>query len=66
MSKNKMDQFERFEAKDREEWHDWLRKNYSTSSGVWLIYYKINSGKPTVSYDEAVEEALSLDGLTAR
>lgn len=63
---NKMDQLERFEARDRKEWREWLQNNYSTSPGIWLIYYKKGSGKSSVSYDEAVEEALSLDGLIVR
>lgn len=45
-------------AKDREEWRSWLSKNHASSKSVWLIYYKKPSGKPSVSYNEAVEEAL--------
>ena len=33
-------------------------KYHAKQPGVWLIYYKKNSGKPRVSYDDAVEEAL--------
>ena len=47
-----------FCAQSRQEWRDWLQANHATSPGVWLISYKKNSGKPRVSYDEAVEEAL--------
>jgi uncharacterized protein YdeI (YjbR/CyaY-like superfamily) len=43
---------------DRNELHSWLQKNHSRSKGIWLIYFKKHTGKPTVSYDEAVEEAL--------
>jgi uncharacterized protein YdeI (YjbR/CyaY-like superfamily) len=46
-------------AKGRYEWRDWLEKNHATSLGVRLIYYKKGSGKASVSYEEAVEEALS-------
>ena len=35
-----------------------MQTNHKTSNGVWLIYYKKNSGKTRVPYDEAVEEAL--------
>jgi uncharacterized protein YdeI (YjbR/CyaY-like superfamily) len=44
--------------KSRKEWRQWLEKNHTSSPGVWFIYYKKETGKPRVSYDEAVEEAL--------
>lgn len=50
--------FKTFYAKDRKAWRQWLEKHHSTTAGVWLIYYKKNSGKTRVSYDDAVEEAL--------
>ncbi len=53
-------------AKDRSEWRKWLEKNHATSSDVWLIYYKTGSGKPSVSYDEAVEEALCFGWIDSR
>jgi uncharacterized protein YdeI (YjbR/CyaY-like superfamily) len=45
-------------AKNRTEWRRWLAKNAAKSDEVWLVYYKKDSGKPRVPYDEAVEEAL--------
>lgn len=45
-------------AKDRKTWRKWLEKNHRSSSGVWLIYYKKDSGKTRVLYADAVEEAL--------
>lgn len=63
---NKMDQLERFEAGDRKEWREWLQNNYSTSPGIWLIYYKKGSEKSSVSYDEAVEEALSFGWIDSK
>jgi uncharacterized protein YdeI (YjbR/CyaY-like superfamily) len=49
-----MNQMERFGARDRKEWRQWLQKNHLISSGIWLIYYKKNSGKSSVSYEEAL------------
>lgn len=57
-AKSKMDEFERFTPGSRREWREWLAQNNGKSPGVWLVYYKKHTGKPTVSYDEAVEEAL--------
>lgn len=45
-------------AKDRKAWRNWLQKNHSREPGAWLIYYKKNSGKGRVYYNDAVEEAL--------
>ena len=41
-----------------EEWRAWLTKHYQSETEVWLIYYKKHSGRPRISYDQAVEEAL--------
>jgi len=45
-------------AKDRKAWRKWLDRNHATSTAVWLIYYKKDSGKTRVPYADAVEEAL--------
>lgn len=48
------------------EWRAWLRKNHTTSHEIWLIYYRKSSGKPRISYNEAVDEALCfgwIDGI---
>jgi len=55
--------------KSRDEWHKWLEENHSIMNGIWLIYYKKASGKPRVSYNDAVEEALCfgwIDGKIKR
>jgi uncharacterized protein YdeI (YjbR/CyaY-like superfamily) len=52
--------------KNRDAWRVWLAKNHARENELWLVLYKKNSGKPTVSYDEAVEEALCfgwIDGI---
>ena len=53
-------------AKSAAEWRRWLAKNHEKSSGVWLRFYKKDSGMATVTYAEALEEALChgwIDGL---
>jgi uncharacterized protein YdeI (YjbR/CyaY-like superfamily) len=53
-------------AKDRAEWRRWLAKNAARYEEIWLVFYKKASGKQTVSYDQAVEEALCfgwVDGM---
>jgi len=45
-------------ATTRQEFRAWLRKNHATKKEIWLIQYKKASGKPTLNYVEAVEEAI--------
>ena len=42
----------------RQEFRSWLRKNHATKKEIWLIQYKKGTGKPTLNYVEAVEEAI--------
>jgi uncharacterized protein YdeI (YjbR/CyaY-like superfamily) len=35
-----------------------LRKHYRSRSEIWLVYQKKHTGKPRISYNDAVEEAL--------
>ncbi len=44
--------------KNREQWRKWLEKNHEIKKEIWLIYYKKHTKKPTIPYDDAVEEAL--------
>lgn len=44
--------------KDRDRWRAWLKTNHDRASEIWLITFKKHTGKPTVSYNDAVEEAL--------
>ncbi len=47
-----------FLPKDRDAWRRWLERNHLGEEGVWLVFYKKNSGKRRFNYDEALEEAL--------
>jgi uncharacterized protein YdeI (YjbR/CyaY-like superfamily) len=40
------------------EWRKWLAEHHAQSNGVWLRFFKKDSGKKTVVYAEALEEAL--------
>ncbi|MEI1378107.1 YdeI/OmpD-associated family protein [Nostoc sp. UHCC 0926] len=59
-------EFLTFCPQSREEWRRWLEKNHRTSLGVWLIYYKVKSGKPSVRYSEAVKEALCFGWIDSK
>jgi uncharacterized protein YdeI (YjbR/CyaY-like superfamily) len=43
---------------EREAWRAWLADHYRSESEIWLVYYRKESGKPRIAYNDAVEEAL--------
>jgi uncharacterized protein YdeI (YjbR/CyaY-like superfamily) len=43
---------------DRARWRQWLTKHHDTKKEIWLVYPHKVSGKPRISYNDAVEEAL--------
>jgi uncharacterized protein YdeI (YjbR/CyaY-like superfamily) len=43
---------------DRKDWRKWLRGHYKKEKEIWLVYYKKETGKPRIEYNDAVEEAL--------
>lgn len=57
-------------VRDRAAWRAWLSKNHDrVPQGIWLVYYKQHTGKPTLEYEESVEEALCfgwVDSLVRR
>ena len=57
---------ETFQANSRGEWRGWLERNHGRPDGIWLVSYKKASGKPGVSYPEAVEEALCFGWIDSR
>ncbi|MDP9321905.1 MAG: YdeI/OmpD-associated family protein [Chloroflexota bacterium] len=40
------------------DWRAWLRKHHRTRREIWLVYYRKASGKPRISYNDSVDEAL--------
>ncbi|HIK04608.1 MAG TPA: YdeI/OmpD-associated family protein [Trichormus sp. M33_DOE_039] len=60
------DQLETFQAASRQKWREWLENNHQTYVGIWLIYYKVRSGKPSIKYSEAVKEALCFGWIDSK
>jgi uncharacterized protein YdeI (YjbR/CyaY-like superfamily) len=50
----------------RAEWRAWLAEHHARDGGIWLVTHKKVSGKPRVSYDEIVEEALCFGWIDSR
>jgi len=40
------------------EWRDWLEVNHETTSGIYLIFYKVDHKKESMRWEEAVKVAL--------
>lgn len=51
---------------NRKDWRKWLEKNYNKKEGIWLLYYKKHTKKPTIPYDDAVEEALCFGWIDSK
>jgi len=43
---------------NRDQWREWLSVNHAANAGVWLVFYKKETSRPTIAYDTAVEEAI--------
>jgi len=44
----------------------WLQKNYATATELWVGFYKKDSGKPSITWPESVDQALCfgwIDGI---
>lgn len=55
--------------KSRGAWRRWLESHHDSETEVWLVFYKRHTGKPTLSYNDAVEEAVCfgwIDGVRRR
>jgi uncharacterized protein YdeI (YjbR/CyaY-like superfamily) len=60
MSQNKLDRDDLHEvwAPDRATWRAWLQEHHDQQDGVWLFYWKKATGKPSIDWSDAVDEAL--------
>ena len=50
---------------DRAGWRAWLIANHATSKGVYLVSWRRGTGRSSVPYEEAVEEALCVGWVDA-
>ena len=47
-----------FRTADRNEWRQWLSENFRTEKEIWLVFPMKAAGEDSISYNDAVEEAL--------
>ncbi len=50
-------------AATRKEWREWLHANHEQEREIWLVSYRKATGRPSVPYNEAVEEALCFEWI---
>jgi uncharacterized protein YdeI (YjbR/CyaY-like superfamily) len=46
------------DAGTRRAWRAWLRAHAASAKEIWLVFWKKHTGKTSLSYNDAVEEAL--------
>lgn len=57
---------ERVHPNDRAGWRAWLADNHAMVPGVWLVTWRQNSGRPVLSYEDAVLEALAVGWVDSK
>lgn len=50
----------------RDQFRRWLEANHNKEEALWLVYYKKKTGIPSISYGEAVEEALCFGWIDSK
>ena len=61
-----MGSIETYYPKTKQHLRKWLEKNHLTKDAVWFIFYKKHTGKPTVAWSEAVDEALCFGWIDSK
>jgi uncharacterized protein YdeI (YjbR/CyaY-like superfamily) len=51
-------EIETFYPINRQEWRQWLIENHVLKPSIWLVHYNKKSNMPSVSWSDAVDEAL--------
>lgn len=57
---------EQFYPKTKRHLRKWLQKNHLAKDAVWLIFYKKHTGKPSVAWTDAVDEALCFGWIDSK
>ena len=57
------------EVRTLKEWRNWLGKHHATEREVWIIFHKRHTGRLSIAYADALDEALCfgwIDSLVKR
>jgi len=55
-----------FRSTSRSEWRHWLEDNFESESEIWFVFPSKASGEGSISYNDAVEEALCFGWIDGR
>lgn len=50
----------------QQEWRGWLQENHLLKQSVWLVYYKKKAGVPSISWSQAVGEAICFGWIDSK
>jgi uncharacterized protein YdeI (YjbR/CyaY-like superfamily) len=56
----------RVHAETRDAWRLWLLEHADGHPGVWLVSWKVGTGRPRIAYEDAVAEALCVGWIDSR
>src|SRR4029450_13823150 len=59
-------QGERLHPDSRAEWRAWLAEHHDASAGIWLVFWRKQSGRTGLTYEEAVQEALCFGWIDSK
>ncbi len=57
------------DVRTREQWRNWLAEHHDSEWEVWLVFHKRHTGRASIDYGDAVDEALCfgwIDSLIKR
>ncbi len=60
------DEREQVHAETVAEWRGWLEVNHGRTEGVWLVSWRAPTGRPRMTYEESVEEALAFGWIDCK
>ncbi|MBQ7170944.1 MAG: YdeI/OmpD-associated family protein [Clostridia bacterium] len=55
-----------FYTHDRQAWRAWLSSHFETESEIWFVFPEKSAGEESLSYNDAVEEALCFGWIDGR
>ncbi len=61
-----MDRIRTFRCSDRALWRAWLAEHFETDKEIWFVFPTKDSGETSLSYNDAVEEALCFGWIDGR
>lgn len=59
-------EIETFCPASRQQWRQWLEENHRSKQAVWLVYYKKKSNVASITWSEAVDEALCFGWIDSK